>query len=50
MTNDIPQRFQSVLTKKNNESKLSIGLLDTRFINEPLINDLDLNNNKITNF
>ena len=49
MTNDIPQRFQSVLTKKNNESKLSIGLLDTRFINEPLINDLDLNNNKITN-
>ena len=47
--NDIPQRFQSVLTKKNNESKLSIGLLDARFINEPLLNDFDVNNNKITN-
>ncbi len=49
MTNDIPQRFQAVLTKKNNDNKINIGFLDSRFINEPINDNLDVNNNRIMN-
>ena len=47
MTNDVPIRYQTNLSKRNKDDKRSMVILDNRYINEPIEDSLDMNNNKI---
>ena len=47
--NEVPIRYQTNLCQKNTENKISMAILDNRFVNEPVQNELDMNYNKIVN-